>query len=109
MDYNIEELKQYLESNGKLLSIENKNDLLSVSCFLRDLLLDFRMVEEDPSNTDPFTPAAESQHSHLYQLFRILLRGDPYYYKKKDFDNFDNFIYILGKVLMEIYIINQNQ
>lgn len=80
----IEKIKKDLSTKGKLLSLDDIESCLAVSCFLYDLMIDFSTVIETEDNSDPFAEPREEQYTRLHRLFRSELKKE-YRYTEKDY------------------------
>ena len=101
---NMERIKEDLRKKGKLLSIDDNDSCLAVSCFLRDLIYNFSMVIEEENNSDPFADPREEQLTDLHKLFRQELRKSPFRYTDYEMKYVYRHIMALSGFLLKVCI-----
>jgi len=101
----IEKIKKDLKAKGKLLSINDIDSCLSVSCFLHDMIYNFSMIIEEDEQADFTAPPTEQQLTPLHRLFRSELRKKPYCYNEKDFKQLYRQTVALSAMLLKVCIV----
>lgn len=102
---NMERIKQDLRNKGKLLSIDDNDSCLAVSCFLHDLIYNFSIViEEDENDTDPFENPREEQLTKLHRLFRSEMKKRPFCFSNAETKMFYRHIMALSGILLKVCI-----